>query len=239
MSSQLGSTRTRTATAHLRRPAVPAAAFLAWVVLLNGAVNSLLADFGSTLPVVGSGYAVTLPLGEVGAGLVSVASVALAAAALAWFVRSVGGTDDSGLVPVPATRHLGRYGRAAVVAGGGTLAAVAGLVVFVLPGLVVLVYLPFVFVAVALDGEPVRGAVASSHERITSRPLTVTATALGMALATAGLCVGGAATSLLPPTVEFAVGTAATAVVVLAGTYLLTGLYRRLPDEPSPDVGRL
>jgi hypothetical protein len=240
MSSQLGSARTQTATTRLQRPAVPAAAFVALVALVNGALNSLLAALGSVLgPSTHLEYAVAVPLGGPSAALVAVLAAALAAMALAWFVRSVVGTDEDGLTPVPAARHLRRYGRGVAVASGGALAAVLGLALFVVPGLVVLVYLPFVFLAVVLDGETVRGAVESSHARIVNRPLPAVTATLVTGLAVVALCLGGAATALLPPTVEFVVGSAATALVVLGGTYLLAGLYRRLPTDPAPTVGRL
>jgi hypothetical protein len=240
MSPRLDSTRLGVAVVGPRSPALAAVAFVASVALLNGALNSLLAGLWSALaPSARLEYAVTVPVGTLGAGLLSVAAAVLAAATLAVFVRSVGETADSGLKPTPPGAGLRRLARAAVVGCGGAAVAAVGLALFVVPGVVVLVYLPFVFVAVALDGETVAGAIETSHDRVASRPLPAAATALGPVLALAALGLGGVVSSVLPPAVEFVAGGAGTALVVLGGTYLLTELYQRLPAQPAPATGRL
>lgn len=240
MASQMDSKRVRSTSLRLRDPLIPAVLFVALSVFLNGAVNSVLAGMGSLLPPsLRFEYAVAVPLAPLGAGVLSVGVGVLAVCSLALFVRSVGTTGESGLNPTSSSETLRRLGRATGVGVAGTLGAVLGLALFVVPGLVVLVYLPFVFIAVALDGRTVAGAIEASHARLSARPVPVAVTALGTALALAGLGLGGVLTSVLPAAVEFVLGATGSAVVALVGTYLLTALYRRPPPEPSPTMGQL
>lgn len=240
MASQMDSKRVRSTSFRLRDPLVPAVLFVVLSVFLNGSVNSVLGGTGSLLPPsLRFEYAVAVPLAPLGAGVLSVCAGVLALCSLALFVRSVGTTGESGLNPTPSSETLRRLWRATGVGVAGTLGAVLGLALFVVPGLVVLVYLPFVFIAVATDGRTVAGAIEASHTRLSARPVPVGVTALGTALALAGLGLGGVFTSFLPPAVEFVVGTTGSALVTLVGAYLLTALYRRPLPEPSPTMGQL
>jgi len=153
--------------------------------------------------------------------------------ALALFVRSVGRARSSELKPIAADETLLRLGRATAVVVIGVLATILGLALLVIPGLVVLVYLPYVFLAVVLDGRTVTGAIDASHTRISQRPAAVTATSLGTVVTLVGVGLLGVLTSVLPPTVEFVVGGVSSALVVLVGTYLLTRLYQRPSMQPS------
>jgi len=234
MPTQLDSTRTEVTTGRRGHPAVPALSFVVLVAVVNGALNGVLAGVRSVLPpALQSEFAVTVPLSPLGAGLVSVGAGLLAVGALALFVRAVGETDSTERGPPSVTETVRRFARATAVAVGGVLAFALGLALFVVPGLVVLVYLPFVFVAVVLDGRTVAGAIEASHDRIVSRPAPVAATALGTALALVAVGLAGVASTVLPPAAEFVVGTVCSALVVLFGMYLLTGLYGRLPRQQS------
>lgn len=240
MPTQLESTGTQVTTTQGRHPAVPALSFVALVAVLNGAVNGVVGSLQSVQPATAQfEYAITVPLGPPGAGLLSLGTGLLAIVSLALFVRSVGGTEntDRNRGTVRGTGEL--YGRALAVGIGGSLAFAIGLALLVVPGLVVLTYLPFVFVGVVLDGRTISGALKASHARIASSPGAVVARTVGTALILVGIGVGGVVTSILPPAVEFAVGGVGTAVVALAGTYLLTGLYRRLPEQRTASSGGL
>jgi len=240
MSSQVDSTWTRVGAFRVRRPVAPALSFAILVVVLNSALNGVVAAVGSALPQsLQFEYAVAVTLGLSGAALLAAGSGVLAVCSLALFVLSVGGADSAGSGTLSLLEALGRLGRATVVAVVGVVAAALGLALFVAPGLVVLAYLPFAFVAVVLDGRTVGGAIRTSHARIVARPGPVVAAALGTAVCLLALVLGGVLTSLLPPTVEFVVGAAGSALVVLAGTYLLTGLYRHNTPQTASPAGQL
>ena len=238
--ASLESTHAEASTARRRHPAVLGLLFVALVAVLNVALNGVLGGLQSALPSpLQFEYVVTAPLTPLGASALFVAAGVLTVCALGAFVRSVGGTGSAELEPTSFAETVRRFARATVVAFVGTLAAAFGLLLFVLPGLVVLVYLPFVFVAVVLDGRSVGGAVEVSHTRVSARPGLVAATALATVSGLLGLGLGGVFTSALPPVTEFAVGGTGSALVALAGAYLLTALYRRLPVQSSPTTGRL
>jgi len=237
MSSQVDSARVRVGTLQVRRPAVPALSFVILVAVLNSALNGVVAAVGSALPAsLQFEYTVAAPLGPAGAALLAVGSGVLAVCSLALFVLSVDGAGPTALSPPEVLR---RFGRATVVAVAGVFATALGLAVLVIPGLVVLAYLPYVFVAVVVDGQTVSGAIRTSHARIVARPGPVVATALGTVAVLLALALGGVLTALFPPTVEFVAGGTASAFVVLAGTYLLTGLYRRAGSRHTHTAGQL
>jgi hypothetical protein len=234
MASRLDSTRVHGSPAQDWHPVIPALTFVGLVALVNGALNGMAAGLGSVLPpALQFEYTVTVPLSPLGAGVVFVSSGILMVCSLAVFVRSV--CHDRGSEPrsVSTSATLQRFGRATGVAVAGVLALALGLALFVIPGLVVLVYLPFVFVAVVRDGRSLLGAIKTSHTRIAGRPVAVAVTALGTALSLVGIGLIGVFTRALPPTAEFVIGGASSAVVVLVGMYLLTMLYQRLPSQTS------
>jgi hypothetical protein len=240
MASRLDSTRVEDSPTQYWHPVVPAVPFVALVALLNGALNGFIAGMESTLPAsLQFDYAVTVPLGVPGAGVLAVGAGLVAVSSLALFVRSVGNGSDSGLKPVPVTETLVRCGRATGVVVLGTLATTLGLALLVVPGVVVLVYLPFVFLAVVLDGQTVGSAVTASHTRVSARPGAVVATSLATVLALLGVGLLGVLSTLLPPAVEFVVGGVCSALVVLAGMSLLTRLYQRASPRPASNNGQL
>lgn len=240
MASRLNSANVEDSRPQYWHPAVPGLSFVALIALLNGALNGFVAGIRTVLPAsVQYDYGVTLPLTPLGAGTLAVAAGVLGVCALAMFVRSVGETQGREFAPVSAEETLLRLGRATAVVGLGLLATVLGFALLVIPGFVVLVYLPYVFLAVVLEGRTITGAVGASHSRITERPATLTAASLGTVVALAGVGLLGVLTSVLPPTVEFVVGGVTSALVVLAGTYLLTGLYQRPSPKPKSKHGQL
>lgn len=240
MASRLDSTRVEESTTQYWHPVVPALSFVGLVALLNAALNTLLAGMGSALPEsLQFDYAVTVPLAPPGAGVLAVSAGFVTVCSLALFVRAVGNGSDSKLNPVPVTETLQRFARATGVVVVGTLGTVLGLALLVVPGLVVLVYLPFVFLAVVLEGGTVAGAIQSSHARISARPGPTAAASLGTVLTLVGIGLAGILSTVLPPAVEFVVGGIASAVVVLAGTYLLTRLYRRTLQQSASTHGGL
>lgn len=240
MASRLDSAHVEDSTARHWHPVVPALSFVALVALLNSALNGVLAGMRSALPPqLQFDYAVTVPLSPLGAGAVVVGTGILTVCSLALFVRSVGSDTSGEMHPVSVTETVMRLVRATAVLVVGMLAMLVGVALLVVPGLVVLVYLPFVFLAVVLDGQTVGGAVRESHARISARPGPVAATALATAFALVGLGYVGLLSSVLPPTAEFVGGGIASALIVLVGTYLLTKLYRRHPSESSAGYGQL
>lgn len=235
MASRLDSTRVHGSTAQYWHPVIPALSFVVLVALLNGALNGIFAGIRSAVPSsLQFEYAVTVPLTPLGAGVLFVGAGILTVCSLALFVRSIAGDSGFQLSPVSSNETLRRFSRATGVVIAGMLAMALGLALFVIPGLVVLVYLPFVFVAVVLDGQTVAGAVKASHTRIVARPVAVAVTALATALGLLGIGLIGVLSSVLPPTAEFVVGAVGSAVVTLVGTYLVTMLYRRLSPQASP-----
>lgn len=234
MVPRVDSTRVHGPTAQYWHPAIPALSFVVLVALLNVALNSLFAGVQSAIPPsLHFEYAVTVPLSPIGAGLLFIGAAILAVCSLALFVRSIAGTGNSKRTPVSSNETLRRFGRATAVVIAGIPVMALGFALFVVPGLVVLVYLPFVFVAVVLDGRTVARAVKASHTRVSARPVAVAVTTLSTALGLVGIGLIGLLSSVLQPTAEFVVGGATSAVVVLTGTYLLTMLYQRLSPQSS------
>lgn len=240
MASRLDSTHVENSTPQYWHPVVPGLSFVALVALLNGALNGLLAGMRSALPPsLQYDYGVTVPLTPLGAGALALGAGILMVCALALFVRSVGRDLGGETKPVSVDETLLRLGRATAVVVLGLLGTALGLALLVIPGLVVLVYLPFVFFAVVLDGRTVAGAIEASHSRITARPVAVAATSLATVVTLFGVGLLGMLSSTLPPTVEFAVGGVLSALVVLVGTYLLTRLYQRPSPRPTSKHGQL
>lgn len=234
MVSRLDSTHGHGSPAQYWHLVIPALSVVGLVALLNVALNSLFAGVQSAIPPsLHFEYAVTVPLTPIGSGLLFIGAGILTVFSLALFVRSIAGDDGTKRSPVPSTETLQRFGRATGVVIAGIPVMALGFALFVVPGLVVLVYLPFVFVAVVLDGRTVARAVKASHARISARPVAVAVTTLSTALGLIGIGLIGVLSSVLPPIAEFVVGGASSALVVLTGTSLLTGLYQRLAPQPS------
>jgi len=182
----------------------------------NASLNTLLARTGlaATMQIA---YDPTLPLTTLGAaGGVAVATLALIVT-LAALARTFAPDTDAlgGSETVAETALI--YARAVVVAIGGTLAAVVGFGLLVVPGLLVLVHLPLVFVAVTADGEPLGQAVARTWTRARGSRARVAAVGLAVVAIPLALAVIATLTTLLPPTVELALGVAVTTVATAAG----------------------
>lgn len=240
MASRLDSAHVEDSTARHWHPVVPALSFVGLVALLNGALNGVLAGMRSTLPPsLQFDYAVTVPLSPLGAGVVLLGAGILAVCSLALFVRSVGSDTSGEMRPFSVTETVLRLVRATAVVVVGMFAMLLGVALLVVPGLVVLVYFPFVFLAVVLDGQTVGGAVRESHARISARPGPVAATSLATALGLVGVGFAGMVSSVLPPAAEFVLGGMASALVVLVGTYILTKLYQLHPSQSSSGYGQL
>lgn len=240
MASRLDSTHVEDSTTRYWHPGIPALSFVGLVALLNAALNGFLAGIRPALPpLLQFEYAVAVGLAPPGAGVLAVGTGVLVVWSLALFVRSVGRDTGRELEPVSVDETLLRFGRATGVVVAGMLATVIGLALLVLPGLVVLVYLPFVFTAVVLDGRTVVGAIAASHARIATRPVAVAVTSLATVFALLGVGLIGMVSTLFPPAAEFALGGITSALVVLAGIYVLTGLYQRSSPQPSSTHGQL
>jgi hypothetical protein len=195
------------------------AAIAAW----NATLNTLLARSGlaGTLQVT---YEPTLPLTALGAvGGLAAASVAVVAT-LAALARTFAPDTDA----LGASETVGRtaliYARAVAVAVGGVVAAAVGLGLLVVPGLVVLVHLPLVFVAVAAEGEPVGRAVERTWTRASGSRARVAAVGLAVVAVPLALAVIATLTALLPPLVELALGVLVTAVACAAGVAAFVAL---------------
>jgi len=187
-------------------------AIAAW----NAALNTLLARSGlaSAMQVA---YEPTLPLTALGAvGGLTAATVAVVAT-LAALARTFAPDIDA----LGASETIGEtalaYARAVVVVVGGVVAAGIGLGLLVVPGLLVLVHLPLVFVAVATDGEPIGRAVEGTWTRARGSRARVAAVGLAVVAIPLSLAVIATLTALLPPLVELALGVLVTAVACAAG----------------------
>lgn len=194
-------------------------AIAAW----NAALNTLLARSGlaSAMQVA---YEPTLPLTALGAvgGVVTatLAVVVLLAALARTFAPEVDALGASETVGETALA----YARSVVVAVVGVAAAALGLLLLVVPGLVVLVHLPLVFVAVAADGEPIGRAVDRTWTRARGSRARVAAVGLAVVAIPLSLAVIATLTALLPPLVELALGVLVTAVACAAGVAAFVAL---------------
>jgi hypothetical protein len=240
MASQMDSAGATLSIDRYWHPVIPGLSFVVLVAALNVALNGFLSDMAAHVqPSVQYEYAVAVSLAPLVAGGLVLATGVLAVCSLALFVRSVGTGGDSDLRPVPVQETLRRFGRATGVVAVGLLALPLGLGLLVVPGLVVIVYLPFVFLGVVLDGRTIGGAITESHARIADRPGAVVATSLATALGLLVVGLGGILSTSLAPGAEFVVGAAASAFVVLLGISLLTRFYQRPRSKQSSRHGQL
>lgn len=183
----------------------------AWNVLLNTFVTAT-----GAAAVVGVAYDVTLPLTANASSAGLVVATFLGVVVLTALVRAFA-TD-----PDPLGGDTGPYGtllvywRALVVAVVGGLGALVGLALLVVPGLVVVVHLPFAFVAVAAEGHTIDEAVELASTRVeNNRPGVV---GLLVAILALPFVVGVAVslTAVLTPVAELAAGVTA---IGLAGVF--------------------
>jgi hypothetical protein len=194
-------------------------AIAAW----NATLNTLLARSGlaSAMAVA---YEPTLPLTTLGAVGGLTAATVVVAVTLAALARTFAPESDA----LGTSETIGRtalaYTRAVVVAVAGAVAAAVGLALLVVPGLVVLVHLPLVFVAVAADGEPIGRAVERSWTRARGSRGRVAAVGLAVVAVPLSLAVIATLTALLPPLVELALGVLVTAVACAAGVAAFVAL---------------
>jgi len=192
-------------------------------VAWNALLNTLVARSG-VAATVRLAYDATLPLSATGAAVgLGVATVA-GAVLLAALARSVVPESDA----LGAGESVGEtalaYGRAVVVAVAGTVLGTVGLAALLLPGLLLFLHLPLVFVAVATEGDSIGRAVARSWSQ--ARGARARIAALGLAVAAVPLAVALIAlfTDLLSPVAELAVGVAVATVAAAAGVVAFAAL---------------
>jgi hypothetical protein len=182
-------------------------------------------------------YDLTLPLTVLGAvgGVVlgAVAAVVLLAALVRAFAPD---SDALGGDETPAETLIA-YGRAVVVAVLGTVAAAVGLAALVVPGLVVLVHLPLVFVAVATDGVSVGRAVDRTWTRVRGHRARVVAVALAVVVVPLSFATIATLTELLPPLAELLLGALLTTVAAAVGAAAFTAIGASL-DGGAADAAR-
>jgi hypothetical protein len=188
------------------------AAIAAW----NTSLNTVLVRTGLA-EAMRVAYDPTLPLSTTGAAFGLVTSTLALIVTLVALARTFAPETDAlgGSETVPETALI--YARAVAVAIGGTLAAVVGLGLLVVPGLLVLVHLPLVFVAVTADGEPLGRAVARTWTRARGSRARAAAVGLAVVAVPLALAVIATLTALLPPVVELALGVAVTTIAAAAG----------------------
>ncbi|GAB3325941.1 hypothetical protein [Haloplanus salinarum] len=205
------------------RAAAVVVALLAVDAGWNLSLNTLLVRSGAA-ETLGTTFPVTVPLTTLGAvgGLVlsSVAGIVLLATLARVFAAD---TDALGAGETPA-EMLAAYARAVVVTVVGVVAAGIGLAALVVPGLVVLVHLPLVFVAVAADGEPIGRAVDRTWTRAGGNRARIAAVGLAVVAVPLALAVVATLTAILPPLVELALGVLVTGVAAAAGVAAFTGI---------------
>jgi hypothetical protein len=202
----------------------------------NPSLNTLLARSG-TASSMQVAYDATLPLTTLGAiggvTLTSVAGVVVLAALVRVFAPD---TDALGGGETPAETLLA-YARAVVVAFAGVVAAGIGLAALVVPGLVVLVHLPLVFVAVAADGQPIGAAIDRTWRRSGGHRARVAAVGLAVVAVPLAVAVVATLTTLLPPLFELALGVVVTGAAAAAGTVAFTSIATSL-DETGRGTSR-
>ncbi|MEF8856361.1 MAG: hypothetical protein V5A16_02950 [Haloplanus sp.] len=205
------------------RAAALVVALFAAIATWNVSFNTLLDRSGlaASLQVA---YEPTLPLTALGAlgGLVvtTLAVVVILAALARLFAPD---SDALGSSETLAETALA-YARAVVVAVGGGVAAAVGLALLVVPGLLVLLHLPLVFVAVAVDGDSVSRAVGRTWSRVRGARARAAAVGLAVVAVPLALAVIATLTDLLPPAVELGLGVAATTAAAAAGVAAFTSI---------------
>jgi hypothetical protein len=213
------------------RAAAAVVALLAVDAVWNLSLNTLLVRSG-VAETMNVGFDATLPLTTLGAvGGLALATVA-GITVLAALVRTIA-TDTSALgsgeTPVET---LVTYLRAVAVTVVGLVAAGAGLAVLVVPGLVVLVHLPLVFVAVA-NGDPIGRAVDRTWTRVRGSRARVVAVGLAIVAVPLAFTVVTTLTAMLPSLVELAVGVVVTGVAAATGVVAFTRIADSLDDSST------
>lgn len=192
---------------------------VAWNVLLN----TLVARSG-VAATVRLAYDATLPLSATGAAVGLAAATVAVALLLAALARSV--VPESDAIGAGETRWQATlaYGRAVVVAVVGAVLGTVGLAALLLPGLLVFLHLPLVFVAVATDGDSIVRAVDRTWSRARGARARIAAVALAVAAVPLAVVLIALFTDLLSPLVELALGVAVTTVAAAAGVVAFAAL---------------
>ncbi|SDZ93334.1 hypothetical protein SAMN04488065_1300 [Haloplanus vescus] len=225
-----------TSDAARSRAAALVAALLVAVATWNVLLNTLVARTGiaSSMQIV---YDLVVPLSRTGAAGGLLAATVAIAVLLAALARTVAPDVDAlGAGETPLETALA-YGRAVVVALAGTLAAGLGLALLVVPGLVVLVHLPLVFVAVATDGTSILQAVERTRARARGSRPRIAAVCLAVVAVPLALAVIATLTALVAPVVELALGVLVTTAAAAAGIVAFTALANSL-GETTPGGSR-
>lgn len=204
------------------------ACIAAWNVTLNtllvrtGLAESLRVAYDLTVPLTALGASGGLAAATVGV----VAVLAALARTVAPDVDALGASETIGETALA-------YARAVVVAVGGVVAAGLGLGLLVVPGLLVLVHLPLVFVAVATDGVPIGRAVERTWTQARGSRARAAAVGLAVAAVPLALAVIASLTALLAPPVELALGVLVTTVACAAGVVAFVALADSLDGSGS------
>jgi hypothetical protein len=175
----------------------------------NLSLNTLLTRSGLAATA-GLVYDATAPLTALGAMGGLLAGTVAGSVLLAALARAL--TPESGALggdEAPVETLLA-YTRAVAVA--------FGLAALVVPGVILLVHLPLVFVAVSTGGVPIGRAVDRAWIRARGHRARITAVALAVAAVPFALATAATLTALLPPTVELVVGSAVTTAALATGT---------------------
>jgi hypothetical protein len=221
-----------TSGAARSRAAALVSASLVVVAAWNALLNTLLARSGLAATL-GVAYDPTMPLSATAAAAGFAAATVAVVAVLAALARTVAPDGDA----LGASETVGEtalvYARAVVVAVGGVVAALVGLAVLVVPGLVVLLHLPLVFVAVVVEGDPLGRAIDRAWYRARGARARVVAVVLAVVAVPLSLAVIATLTALLSPVVELALGALVTAVAATAGVAAFVALWESLDGSPG------
>lgn len=183
----------------------------------NLSLNTLLTRSGLAATA-GLVYDATAPLTALGAMGGLLAGTVAGSVLLAALARAL--TPESGALggdEAPVETLLA-YTRAVAVVVVGAVAVAFGLAALVVPGVILLVHLPLVFVAVSTGGVPIGRAVDRAWIRARGHRARITAVALAVAAVPFALATAATLTALLPPTVELVVGSAVTTAALATGT---------------------
>lgn len=203
--------------------------YAAWTAALNTVIVRLRATDG-----LGIAYGVTLPLAGPEASGVLAAATVVGAALLVLLVRSFARDSDVLGGNGSPVETLTAVWRGVVVVTLGTVATLVGFGLLLFPGVVVLAHFPLALVAVAADDASVGRAVELAWTRADGHRLRLGAVVLGFTLVAAGVGVAGAATALVAPVVEFALGVVLTGTIGVVATAVCTEFARGL-DKPTPN----
>jgi hypothetical protein len=182
-----------------------------------------------------SPFALDIPLGVAVLGILALFLLTEVLRIVA--IRSFASADPDPL-PADATRNLGSVAVTAIVAGiVVAVTVVLGLVLFVIPGLLLVVLFTFVRQEIALNDSGVRAALKNSVSLVSDN--AVPTAALVLLLFVLGIAVSTPlqfAPVALPPLLTTVVSTVLGQIVAVYGIAVFTDAYQQITDAGTQPV---